>query len=98
MVVWRTTSAVHPHSSTADVLDQTEYKNTMNYERTRLYALAGGHVMAHHGFRVLDVFPITAVGEALLLPNDIRHYSKVMYTLWANLLVRLLCDGAIPSS
>ena len=90
MVVWRTTSAVHPHTSTAGVLGQTEYKNSMNYERTRLYTLAGAHVMAHNGFRVLDVFPTTAVGESLLLNNDIRHYSPAMCALWASQLARLL--------
>ena len=91
MVVWRTTSAVHPQTSTAEVLSKTEYKNSMNYERTRLFASAGAHVMAYHGFIVLDVFPLTAAGESHLLPNDIRHYTTQMYHTWAHMLVTQLC-------
>ena len=81
-------------------MGQTEYKNTMNYERTWLYSVAAARVMAHHGFRVLDVFPATAVGEALLVRNDIRHYTAPMYTLWANQLAHFLCGekpGALKS-
>ena len=52
---------------------------------------AGAHVMAYHGFRVLDVFPASAVGEPLLKDKDIRHFTDPMYHVWAQLLVGLLC-------
>eukprot|EP00617_Octactis_speculum_P016663 CAMPEP_0185747626 /NCGR_PEP_ID=MMETSP1174-20130828/6261_1 /TAXON_ID=35687 /ORGANISM="Dictyocha speculum, Strain CCMP1381" /LENGTH=187 /DNA_ID=CAMNT_0028422891 /DNA_START=55 /DNA_END=615 /DNA_ORIENTATION=- len=81
-VVWRTTAAVHRGRVQPGVLAKTEYKNTMNSARAKAFSAMGAWVMGRHGMGILDVYPMTAVGEELLLDGDIRHYSNEMYSLW----------------
>merc|ERR1712232_331133 len=89
-VVWRTTSAVHPHvlQRVGRLLPKHGF-----FTQPRVDAINGltASQLEDAGVTLVDVAAMTRLRPDLLEPGDMRHYGDHMHAEMANHLAAVIC-------